>query len=56
MEELRLQAGLRHRAGTFDRIPAYRIPRGDWFEWVTCPHYLAEIVSFCVPASWFCSL
>lgn len=23
----------------------YVIPRGDWFSYVSCPHYLAEIVS-----------
>ncbi|GAQ88246.1 3-oxo-5-alpha-steroid 4-dehydrogenase 3 [Klebsormidium nitens] len=39
-------AGLRHRSGPFDKIPVYRIPRGDWFEWVACPHYLAEILLY----------
>ncbi|PIA33590.1 hypothetical protein AQUCO_04100192v1 [Aquilegia coerulea] len=24
----------------------YRIPHGDWFEIVSCPHYLAEIVIY----------
>lgn len=24
----------------------YIIPHGDWFEYVSCAHYLAEIVSF----------
>ncbi|KAI8472928.1 MAG: 3-oxo-5-alpha-steroid 4-dehydrogenase-domain-containing protein [Monoraphidium minutum] len=26
---------------------AYRIPRGLLFEWVSCPHYLAEIIIYC---------
>jgi hypothetical protein len=23
----------------------YRIPHGDWFRWVSCPHYLAEVIT-----------
>ena len=25
----------------------YAIPRGDWFEMTTCPHYLAEVLIYC---------
>ena len=25
----------------------YFVPRGDWFEYVSCPHYLAEILIYC---------
>ena len=28
------------------RADRYEIPRGSWFEWVSCAHYLAEIVRF----------
>jgi len=34
---------------------AYALPRGGWFEYVSCPHYLAEILiyaSFAVLAEW----
>jgi 3-oxo-5-alpha-steroid 4-dehydrogenase 3 len=24
----------------------YRLPVGGWFEWVTCPHYFAEILIY----------
>lgn len=24
----------------------YAVPRGDWFDHVTCPHYLAEIIIY----------
>ena len=24
----------------------HSIPRGDWFEYVSCPHYLAEIIIY----------
>jgi steroid 5-alpha reductase family enzyme len=24
----------------------YRIPRGGLFEWVSCPHYLGEIIIY----------
>lgn len=24
----------------------YEIPRGSWFEWVSCAHYFAEIVLY----------
>jgi 3-oxo-5-alpha-steroid 4-dehydrogenase 3 len=24
----------------------YRIPHGDWFRWVSCPHYLAEVIMY----------
>ncbi|PKI54772.1 hypothetical protein CRG98_024874 [Punica granatum] len=34
---------LRKRPGQSDE---YVIPRGDWFEIVSCPHYLAEIVIY----------
>lgn len=27
--------------------PKYRIPIGGWFRWISCPHYLAEIVLYC---------
>jgi hypothetical protein len=27
-------------------INSYRIPKGDWFEFVSCPHYLAEIMIY----------
>ncbi|KAG2180016.1 hypothetical protein INT43_003803 [Umbelopsis isabellina] len=33
----------------------YQIPRGDWFESVVCPHYLADIliyVSMCILNKW----
>ncbi|XP_022109396.1 polyprenol reductase-like [Acanthaster planci] len=29
-----------------DRDRSHRIPRGDWFELVSCPHYLAEILIY----------
>ncbi|XP_038625049.1 polyprenol reductase [Tachyglossus aculeatus] len=35
---------------------SYRIPRGDWFERVSCPHYLAELLiygSFTVTLGFF---
>lgn len=25
---------------------SHKIPRGDWFEYVSCPHYLAEILIY----------
>ena len=28
------------------RVDRYEIPQGSWFEWVSCAHYLAEIVRF----------
>lgn len=28
------------------RVHRYEIPQGSWFEWVSCAHYLAEIVRF----------
>lgn len=28
------------------RADRYEIPQGSWFEWVSCAHYLAEIVRF----------
>lgn len=28
------------------KAATYSIPRGDWFEYVSCPHYLAEIVLY----------
>jgi very-long-chain enoyl-CoA reductase len=39
---LKLRA-LRSRRGTTDRA----IPRGGLFEWVSCPHYMFEILSWC---------
>ncbi len=27
-------------------LTTYRIPRGDWFNYVSCPHYLAEILMY----------
>ena len=24
----------------------HAIPRGDWFEYVSCPHYLSEVVMY----------
>ena len=24
----------------------YAIPRGDWFRWVSCPHYAAEVAMY----------
>lgn len=27
-------------------INSYRIPKGDWFEFVSCPHYFAEIMIY----------
>ncbi|CAO3677046.1 unnamed protein product [Rhizopus stolonifer] len=24
----------------------YSVPRGDWFEWITCPHYFADILIY----------
>lgn len=35
------QGSLREHA---EQIDEYVIPHGDWFEIVSCPHYLAEIV------------
>eukprot|EP00899_Mesostigma_viride_P009290 jgi/Mesvir1/18362/Mv25077-RA.2 len=31
---------------TCDVNGGYHIPRGDWFELVSCPHYLAEVVVY----------
>ncbi len=28
------------------KADTYEIPQGSYFEWVSCAHYLAEIVSF----------
>lgn len=36
------QGSLREHKGADE----YVIPHGDWFEYVSCPHYLAEIVCF----------
>ena len=33
----------RHRS---DGGSAYAIPRGDWFQWVSCPHYTAEVAMY----------
>mmetsp|Transcript_38871 Transcript_38871/g.64708 ORF Transcript_38871/g.64708 Transcript_38871/m.64708 type:complete len:185 (+) Transcript_38871:384-938(+) len=36
----------------------YSVPVGDWFKWVSCPHYLAEIIiyaSFCTMLQWHCT-
>ena len=32
-------ANLKKRSG-------YSVPSGDWFEYVSCPHYLAEIIIY----------
>jgi 3-oxo-5-alpha-steroid 4-dehydrogenase 3 len=37
-----LQGAVPYRAGP----AAYRVPHGDWFACVTCPHYLAEVVLY----------
>eukprot|EP00268_Persea_americana_P012346 TRINITY_DN1519_c2_g1_i3.p1 TRINITY_DN1519_c2_g1~~TRINITY_DN1519_c2_g1_i3.p1 ORF type:complete len:135 (+),score=16.50 TRINITY_DN1519_c2_g1_i3:149-553(+) len=29
-----------------EQVDEYTIPHGDWFEIVSCPHYLAEIVIY----------
>ncbi|KAL0365624.1 UNVERIFIED_CONTAM: Polyprenol reductase 2 [Sesamum angustifolium] len=29
-----------------EKVDDYAIPRGDWFEYVSSPHYLAEIVIY----------
>lgn len=34
-----------------EQADEYAIPHGDWFEIVSCPHYLAEIVMFILPLS-----
>ncbi|KAL4037824.1 hypothetical protein IC575_001424 [Cucumis melo] len=36
--------GWRLTAGSREQSEEYRIPHGDWFEVVSSPHYLAEIV------------
>lgn len=38
-------AKLRHSA-TGRPVKVYRIPYGDWFEYVSSPHYLAEILIY----------
>ena len=25
---------------------SYHLPKGDWFHWVSCPHYLAEVIMY----------
>ena len=32
-------------------INSYHIPKGDWFEFVSCPHYLAEIMIYFIFAT-----
>eukprot|EP00268_Persea_americana_P012348 TRINITY_DN1519_c2_g1_i5.p1 TRINITY_DN1519_c2_g1~~TRINITY_DN1519_c2_g1_i5.p1 ORF type:complete len:105 (+),score=15.82 TRINITY_DN1519_c2_g1_i5:149-463(+) len=32
-----------------EQVDEYTIPHGDWFEIVSCPHYLAEIVMLILP-------
>lgn len=40
------QGSLRERK---EQVDEYTIPHGDWFEIVSCPHYLAEIVMLILP-------
>ena len=39
-------ARLRHSPHN-QRTKVYKIPHGDWFEYVSSPHYLAEILIYC---------
>ncbi|XP_008305406.1 polyprenal reductase [Cynoglossus semilaevis] len=41
-----LLAGLRiGKSGAVETL-AHRIPTGGWFEWVSCPHYFAELLIY----------
>ena len=42
----RILARLRKQLHTKVTKSLYGIPRGDWFDHVTCPHYLAEIIIY----------
>ena len=47
-KEVRTGVGAVFKPFAVDRKRAnrYEIPRGSWFEWVSCAHYSAEIVRF----------
>ena len=41
-----LSAQTRHTEGINERKISYCAPRGEWFEYISCPHYLAEILIY----------
>ena len=40
----KILANLRARRNNSDH--SYYLPKGDWFEYVSCPHYLAEVLIY----------
>ncbi|KAJ1927335.1 hypothetical protein IWQ60_003005 [Tieghemiomyces parasiticus] len=42
----RLRAGTCMSRTAADSPPVYRVPKGDWFDWIECPHYYAEILIY----------
>lgn len=36
----------RRRTGGGGGSAVYAIPQGDWFRWVSCPHYAAEVIMY----------
>ena len=40
----KILANLRAERNNFDH--SYYLPKGDWFEYVSCPHYLAEVLIY----------
>ena len=40
----KILANLRTRRNNSDH--SYHLPKGDWFEYVSCPHYLAEVLIY----------
>lgn len=50
-----IRSKIRDPSSSSSQSNVYQIPRGDWFESVVCPHYLADIliyVSMCILNKW----